>query len=222
MSRTSREDPLSALDTARLLASRLCHDAIGPIGAIMNALELLEDEGGGEFREEALALAARSARRAAATLEFARLAWGAGGGRALVDTAELERVARDAFAGERAVPDFDIDAAALPLAEARLVLALVRLAAAAIPRGGRVSVRVRGAPAGSAITVVAAGGGARRPEGADFATGAAAAPPDARTIAAHLAALIARESGRRITIAEAPDAVTFEAAPRDRAGDGDG
>lgn len=210
----SRNDPLSPLDTASLLASRLCHDAIGPIGAIMNGLELLEDEGGGELREEALDLVRRSARKAAAVLEFARLACGAGAGRTRIETEQIERVVRAVFAGERAVPEFDIDARDLPFAEARLLLNLFRLAASAVARGGTVTAHVHDTAAGLAITLVAAGAGARRPQGADLATGAAAAPPDARTITAHLVALLAHETGHRISIAEAPDEVTFEAVPQ--------
>ncbi|HEV2000356.1 MAG TPA: histidine phosphotransferase, partial [Xanthobacteraceae bacterium] len=35
---------LEALDLAALLCSRLCHDVISPVGAIVNGLEVLEDE----------------------------------------------------------------------------------------------------------------------------------------------------------------------------------
>ena len=35
---------LSALDLAALLCSRVCHDVISPVGAIVNGLEVLEEE----------------------------------------------------------------------------------------------------------------------------------------------------------------------------------
>ena len=36
--------PLPALDLAALLCSRVCHDLISPVGAIVNGLEVLEEE----------------------------------------------------------------------------------------------------------------------------------------------------------------------------------
>ncbi len=35
---------LDALDLAALLCSRVCHDLISPVGAIVNGLEVLEEE----------------------------------------------------------------------------------------------------------------------------------------------------------------------------------
>src|SRR5687768_9337710 len=35
---------LDSLDLAALLCSRVCHDVISPVGAIVNGLEVLEDE----------------------------------------------------------------------------------------------------------------------------------------------------------------------------------
>ncbi len=35
---------LGSLDLAALLCSRVCHDAVGPVGAIVNGLELLDED----------------------------------------------------------------------------------------------------------------------------------------------------------------------------------
>ena len=59
---------------AELLASRLCHDLVGPIGAVNNGMELLEDEDLG-MSEDAIQLSATSARQAANLLQFYRLAY---------------------------------------------------------------------------------------------------------------------------------------------------
>ena len=55
------------LRVVELLASRLCHDLISPIGAVNNGLELLEDEDSG-MAEDALELSIKSARRAAGVI----------------------------------------------------------------------------------------------------------------------------------------------------------
>ena len=52
------------MQVAELLASRLCHDLVGPIGAVNNGMELLEDEDLG-MSEDAIQLSASSARQAA-------------------------------------------------------------------------------------------------------------------------------------------------------------
>ena len=64
---------MASLRVASLLASRLCHDLIGPLGAVDNGLELIAEAG--RMAEEALALAQRSAKRAAARLRYFRYAF---------------------------------------------------------------------------------------------------------------------------------------------------
>ena len=70
----------SALRIAGLLASRLCHDLVGPLGAVSNGLELIAEEDA--MAKEALGLAQRSAKRASSRLQFFRYAFGAAGGEA--------------------------------------------------------------------------------------------------------------------------------------------
>ena len=43
---------LDPLDLAALLCSRVCHDVISPVGAIVNGLEVLEDETDPELKEK--------------------------------------------------------------------------------------------------------------------------------------------------------------------------
>src|SRR5882757_9699498 len=47
---------LDALDLAALLCSRVCHDVINPVGAIVNGLEVLEDENDPSMKSFALDL----------------------------------------------------------------------------------------------------------------------------------------------------------------------
>ena len=53
---------LESLDLAALLCSRVCHDLISPVGAIVNGLEVLEEEKDEETKTFALDLIKRSAR----------------------------------------------------------------------------------------------------------------------------------------------------------------
>ena len=70
---------IEALDLAALLCSRVCHDLISPVGAIVNGLEVLDDNPKPEDRDFALDLIRKSAKTASARLQFCRLAFGAAG-----------------------------------------------------------------------------------------------------------------------------------------------
>src|SRR5580692_8192074 len=67
---------LEPMDLAALLCSRVCHDVISPVGAIVNGLEVLEDEDDPAMREVAIELIKKSANSASARLQFCRLAFG--------------------------------------------------------------------------------------------------------------------------------------------------
>ncbi len=66
------------LHVAEYMCSRLCHDVIGPVGAINNGLEQMAEMGVGEG-DEAAELVRASARSAAEKLQFFRLAFGSAG-----------------------------------------------------------------------------------------------------------------------------------------------
>ena len=86
---------LESLDLAALLCSRVCHDVISPVGAIVNGLEVLEDEKDADMRAFALELIKKSATTASARLQFCRLAFGAAGSAgASIDTGDAESVTR--------------------------------------------------------------------------------------------------------------------------------
>ena len=86
---------LDPLDLAALLCSRVCHDVISPVGAIVNGLEMLEDEKDADMRSFAMDLIKKSAETASAKLQFCRLAFGgAASTGAAIDTGDAEKVAR--------------------------------------------------------------------------------------------------------------------------------
>src|SRR6186713_2871560 len=70
---------LEALDLAALLCSRVCHDLISPVGAVVNGIEVMEDDADEQTKTFALDLIRKSAATASARLQFCRLAFGAAG-----------------------------------------------------------------------------------------------------------------------------------------------
>jgi len=150
------------LRVTELLASRLCHDLVGPVGAVNNGMELIEDEDPGMI-DDALKLAASSARQAANTLQFYRLAYGMAGARVGGDMSELRAIAAGYLGSGKVALDWSVQTgpAGAPDGLGKLVLNLVALAVEGLPKGGTVAVVVGPGPAGMQASVTAAGAGAR-------------------------------------------------------------
>src|SRR6202051_3780265 len=93
---------MNDLDFAALLVSRVCHDLVSPVGAVVNGLEVLEDETDPAMRADALRLVAASAEQAAARLKFARIAFGAAGSvGAELDLTEVSRILFGLLKGDK-------------------------------------------------------------------------------------------------------------------------
>src|ERR1700741_3701015 len=100
--RMTAPPPIGALDLVALLCSRLWHDLISPVGAIINGLEVMEEDKDEETKTFALDLIKKSAGQASAKLQFCRLAFGAAGSAgAPIDLGGAEKVARGVLGQEK-------------------------------------------------------------------------------------------------------------------------
>src|SRR5271156_1503801 len=70
---------MNDIEFAALMVSRVFHDLVGPLGAVVNGLEVLEDERDATMRADALKLVTSSADQALARIQFMRIAFGAAG-----------------------------------------------------------------------------------------------------------------------------------------------
>ena len=207
---------LEALDLAALLCSRVCHDVISPVGAIVNGLEVLEDESDASMRDFALDLIQKSARQASARLQFARLAFGAAGSAgASIDLGDAEQVAKGMFTDDKVTLTWEGPRALLPKNKVKLLLNLVMLATNAIPRGGAIAVKVTGEAETAEFVLTATGPNARIPAHVEALL--AGAPEngavDAHAIQPFYTGLIAQAAGMPATFSIEGDAVTIRAAP---------
>lgn len=66
----------SSLDLASAISSRICHDLVSPVGAIVNGIDLVREIGATGLDDE-IAMIGQSADRASGLLQFYRLAFGA-------------------------------------------------------------------------------------------------------------------------------------------------
>ena len=207
---------LEGLDLAALLCSRVCHDVISPVGAIVNGLEVLEEDKDASMQEFALDLIRKSARQASARLQFARLAFGAAGSAgAAIDLGDAEAVARGMFQDDKVTLNWSAPRALVPKNRAKLLLNLVVLATSTIPRGGVISVFVEGDDAEKAsFRIVTKGTNARIPAHAEelLAGSPESGSVDAHGIQTFYSGLIAREAGMGVRLSIDGDEVTIHAA----------
>jgi histidine phosphotransferase ChpT len=196
---------LSDLDLASLLCSRVCHDIISPVGAIANGLELMDDpETDSELKATALDMVRNSAKVATAKLKFCRIAFGASGSAgAHIDMSEAGETAQNFVGNEKIKLEWRAPRENRPKQEVKLLLNMLLLAMAGIPRGGLVTVDVEG----QTMKVRATGERAKLPlpmadvveNTVDLAT------IDARLVQPYYARRLAHSAGLTLTMAMAAD-----------------
>ena len=207
---------LEPLDLAALLCSRVCHDVISPVGAIVNGLEVLEEDKDEGMREFAMDLIRKSARTASARLQFCRLAFGAAGSAgASIDTGDAEKVARGLFEDERTKLIWDAPRVYMPKNKVKLALNLCLIAAACIPRGGVMHVIIEGEGDEIRMSVAVKGPNLKLASHvADLLEGRSeSGVVDAHGIQPYFTGLVARSSGMGVQVVASSDEIVLKAAP---------
>lgn len=204
---------MTEVDFAALLVSRVCHDLVSPVGAVVNGLEVLEDERDATMRADALKLVVSSAEQAAARLQFARIAFGAAGSAgAELDLTEVGRIVRGLVQGSKVSVDWQAAQANWPKDWAKLLMNATLLAADSLPRGGIVRVETSNDPAAPSFTVRATGQNARiLDEVEKAARGEPIAPIDGRSIQPFLTHKLARSLNAGLTMSASDGVVELVA-----------
>jgi histidine phosphotransferase ChpT len=199
MSETDK--PMGELEFAALLVSRVCHDLVSPVGAVVNGLEVLEDERDANMRADALKLVTSSAEQATARLQFARIAFGAAGSAgAELDLNEIGRTVQGLVRGGKVEVDWQAASLNWPKDWAKLLMNATLLASDSLPRGGHIKVETSSDPAAPGFTVRATGQNARILEEVEKAVrGEPVYPLDGRSIQAFLTYKLARTLNAGLT-----------------------
>lgn len=125
---------------AALVASRLCHDLVSPLGAIGNGIELLQlSQPGPTVGSPELALVAESVAAARARISTFRLAFGQAAGEARMSRADLAKALADLTAAGRLKAELAAEGDA-SRSEVKLILLALMCLETALPWGGRVLV----------------------------------------------------------------------------------
>jgi histidine phosphotransferase ChpT len=212
---------LDALDLAALLCSRVCHDVINPVGAIVNGLEVLEDENDPAMKNFALELIKKSSKTASARLQFARIAFGAAGSAgASIDLGDAENVARGFIHDDKVTLDWSAPRLLMPKNKVKLLLNLLVVATSTIPRGGAITAKVTGDADTAYFDILALGSHARIP--GPLAALLAGEPEggalDSHAIQPYYTGLVARAAGMSVTLTAVEGGVSIKAASRAEAG----
>jgi histidine phosphotransferase ChpT len=188
---------IEALDLAALLCSRVCHDLISPVGAIVNGLEVLAEDNDEATKEFAREVIAKSAATASAKLQFCRIAFGAAGSAgAQIDIGDAEKIARGFMEDDKTKLAWNLPRLLLAKNRVKLLLNMLLIAAQAIPRGGQLTVDPIGDGDAMGFKVSAAGVNAKVPPGvAPLLAGETDEALDAHRIQPFYAGLLARSCG---------------------------
>jgi histidine phosphotransferase ChpT len=204
---------MNEIEFSALMVSRVCHDLVGPMGAVINGLEVLEDERDPAMREDAIKLVSSSAAQALARIQFMRIAFGAAGSAgAELDLGEIGRLIAGLLEGGKVKLDWQAPHVYWAKDWAKLLMNAALLGADSLPRGGTVTVTAGEDAKAPSFKVVAAGTVARLSEEvAQILKGEQVqGPVDARAIQPHLTYRLSRtvNAGLAVTAGEGSVVIT--------------
>jgi len=208
---------MNDIEFAALMVSRVCHDLVGPLGAVVNGMEVLEDERDPAMRADAIKLVTMSADQALARIQFMRIAFGAAGSAgAELDLGEIGRLAAGLLEGGKVTLDWDVPKLYWAKDWAKLLMNASLLAADCLPRGGTVVVNVAGtgdgvSPAPPGFRIRAQGLNARVTEEVDRSIRGEALSVDARHVQPFLTHKLSRAVNAALTLTAVEGAVEITA-----------
>ena len=203
------------LELAALISSKICHDVIGPVGAIYNGLEILDEDDDATAKSYALDVIRNVTEQASARLQFARFAFGAAGSAgAMIDLGTAEQISRG-FVGQgkhklvwRGQPGYMVKD------KVKLLLNLIASAITALPRGGEIDVSMGGTLESPSFLIRCKGTGAKPPQYlTDFVIGQQPPALDAMSIQAYYTWRLAGTAGMRIEILKDDADILLSAKP---------
>jgi histidine phosphotransferase ChpT len=217
------------LKVVQLLSSRLCHDLVGPAGAVHNGIELFEEIGPGDegAGAGALKIVTTSAEQLLARLAFFRMAFGLGGlsGRHH-PLAEARDMTQAFLEGRKITLDWPPEIVtnmgqAIKAPAVKLLLNMILVAIDGLPRGGVLRVSVvslcnpQDEPA-IGMTVNAVGAGARLKKDLQLALSSQSLSQAQQGLSAHnihgfFCQRLAEEQLSKIEFCVAQDTVQFTA-----------
>lgn len=200
----SEPAPLNAA-VLELLASRICHDLISPVGAVNNGVEFLE-EMGADAGAEAIQLIAHSARQASVRLQAFRICYGAGGRDGNIKPEDIKKAFEalteaDGKIAQSWDPHANLGFSERPTGYCKILMGAMMLGAECLPKGGIIKVK---AGSGEETLVFAEGQDAVVRDGVEDAMALKSDPAtlDPRLVHPYAISTLASSYGFNLKIAE--------------------
>ncbi|MBC7767488.1 MAG: hypothetical protein H7124_01735 [Phycisphaerales bacterium] len=191
-----------------LVASRICHDMVEPMSAIIQGLEMIKD-GDGKNDPDAISLLDHGVGKAWAKLEFFRFAMAGAMAEGDSELEEGRAVAVKLYGVLKPELVWSAPAVAMPRPAVRVIVNLLLIANECLPRGGKVEITAEKHGEGGEVIITASGPRAKLRE----ATAAALRGDDGElsghTIQPTLTSLLARQGGVELSARESEEKVEF-------------
>jgi len=189
-----------------LVASRICHDMVEPMSAIIQGLEMIKS-GDGKTDPDALSLLDHGVGKAWAKLEFFRFALAGATAEGESELEEGRAVAIKLYSALKPELVWNAPAVAMPRPAVRVIVNLLLIANECLPRGGKVEITAAKHGEGGEVVVTATGPRAKLRD-----TTAAALRGDGDELTGHtiqptLTGLLARQGGVELTAREGEERV---------------
>jgi histidine phosphotransferase ChpT len=191
-----------------LVASRICHDMVEPMSAIIQGLEMIKS-GEGKPDPDAVSLLDHGVGKAWAKLEFFRFAMAGAMAEGDSELEEGHAVAEKLYSVLKPDLVWNAPAVAMPRPAVRVIVNLLLIANECLPRGGTVELTAEKLGDGGEIIVTAKGPRAKLKEATAAALRGDAGELSGHTIQPTLTSLLAKQGGVEISTRESEERVEF-------------
>jgi len=191
-----------------LVASRICHDMVEPMSAIIQGLEMIKSADG-KTDPDALSLLDHGVGKAWAKLEFFRFAMAGATAEGESTLEEGHAVAEKLYSVLKPELVWSTPAVTMPRPAVRVIVNLLLIANECLPRGGTVEVTAEKHGEGGEVVVTAKGPRAKLREATAAALAGTAGDEtlSGHTIQPTLTALLARQGGVELSARESEETV---------------
>ncbi len=189
-----------------LVASRICHDMVEPMSAIIQGLEMIKD-GDGKPDPDALSLLDHGVGKAWAKLEYFRFAMAGAVAEGDSELEEGRAVAIKLYSVLKPELVWSAPAVAMPRPAVRVIVNLLLIANECLPRGGKVEITAAKQADGGEVVVTATGPRAKLREATAQALRGEGEELTGHTIQPTLTGLLARQGGVELTARESEEKI---------------
>lgn len=189
-----------------LVASRICHDMVEPMSAIIQGLEMIKGADG-KTDPDALSLLDNGVGKAWAKLEFFRFAMAGAVAEGDSELEEGRAVAIKLYSVLKPELVWSAPAVKMPRPAVRVIVNLLLIANECLPRGGTVEITAEKTASGGEVKVTASGQRAKLRDATATALRGDEGELSGHTIQPTLTALLARQGGVELSVREGEEKV---------------